>query len=128
MAVRKGSNGLGGRRCQVAAVALTYFAITFSYIPVGIREYMNTRTTQQAAAEKAGAAKAPPATAGSVAVAVIVLSGLALITPFLSLANGGIIGLAILVFGLQRAWQVTGRDERLLTGPFQREEASPVAS
>jgi hypothetical protein len=55
-------------------------------------------------------------------VAVIVLSGLALIAPFLNLANGGIIGLAILVFGLQRAWQVTGRDERLLTGPFQREE------
>jgi hypothetical protein len=32
MAVRKGSNGWGGRRNQIAAVLLTYFSISFSSV------------------------------------------------------------------------------------------------
>jgi hypothetical protein len=32
--IQKGSNGLGGRRYKIAAVALTYAAISFSAIPV----------------------------------------------------------------------------------------------
>jgi hypothetical protein len=35
-AIKKGSNGIGGRRYQIAAVALTYAAVSLSAIPVGI--------------------------------------------------------------------------------------------
>src|SRR5262249_36159172 len=36
-AVLKGSRGLGGRRCQIVAVTLTYFSITTSYLPLLIK-------------------------------------------------------------------------------------------
>lgn len=131
VAVRKGSNGLGGRRCQIAAVALTYFAITFSYIPVGIREYIKQSPSARAAAREATKGKsitaeiAPTPGPSALLVGVVVLSGLALLSPFLNLASGGgILGLIILFFGLQRAWQVTRRDDRALTGPFHREETA----
>lgn len=124
-AVRKGSNGLGGRRCQIAAVALTYLAITLSYIPVGIREAMRqeAKTT-----DPQPSTTAEPANAGGLAAAIAVLSGLAIVSPFLGLGEGisGILGLLIIGFGLQRAWQLTARDERVLAGPFHREEASAV--
>jgi len=130
MAVRKGSNGLGGRRCQIAAVALSYFAITFSYIPVGIREYLKQSPSQRAAVTEATKGKSitekivPTPGPAALLVGVVVLSGIALLTPFLNLTAGagGILGLVILFFGLQRAWQVTKRDDRALTGPFRREE------
>src|SRR6266542_3095498 len=38
-AIRRASNGLGGRPQQILAVALTYFAISTSYIPVVIYQY-----------------------------------------------------------------------------------------
>jgi hypothetical protein len=43
-----------------------------------------------------------------------------LAAPFLSISGvGGLISLLIIFFGLQRAWQVTGRPEILVHGPFQ---------
>lgn len=49
--------------------------------------------------------------------------------PFFALADGisGLLGIAILFFGLQRAWTLTARDQRLLVGPMQNEGA-PTAS
>ena len=35
-AIMKGTNGIGGRRYQIAAVALTYAAVSLSAIPIGI--------------------------------------------------------------------------------------------
>jgi hypothetical protein len=106
-AVRKGSQGRGGRRCQIAAVVLTYFSITFAYIPVGIQQL------------SAAATISVPGTVGAVAL----LSGLAVISPFLSLTDGigGMLGLFIIFLGLQRAWASTAPDQRQVTGPFQRE-------
>src|SRR3984957_1168673 len=39
-AIMKGTNGLGGRRYQIAAVALTYAAVSLSAIPIGISMFM----------------------------------------------------------------------------------------
>jgi hypothetical protein len=125
-AVRKGSRGLSGRRCQIAAVALTYLAITFSYIPAGIREAMKQDTAAKTEARQSKAGEPPKE--GSLFVAILALSGVAIVFPFLALGDGfsGILGLLIIGLGLQRAWRLTARDERLLTGPFQREEAPAV--
>src|ERR1700761_7375216 len=35
-AIKKGTNGIGGRRYQIAAVLLTYSAVSLSAIPIGI--------------------------------------------------------------------------------------------
>src|ERR1700742_2476965 len=37
-AIKKGTNGIGGRRYQIAAVLLTYSAVSLSAIPIGISE------------------------------------------------------------------------------------------
>jgi hypothetical protein len=39
-AMMKGSNGIGGRRYQVAAVLLTYAAVSMAAIPIGISQYV----------------------------------------------------------------------------------------
>lgn len=39
-AIMKGTNGIGGRRYQIAAVALTYAAVSLSAIPIGISMFM----------------------------------------------------------------------------------------
>src|SRR5258708_14700566 len=51
-AVRAGSHGLGGRRCQVLAVMLTYFAIIMGYLPPAIKGMQEV--TKRTAAKKAG--------------------------------------------------------------------------
>jgi len=50
-AMLAGSNGAGGRRYQVTAVALTYFAVSMAAVPIGISYAMKHRAklvTQQA--------------------------------------------------------------------------------
>jgi hypothetical protein len=100
-AVRIGSYGLGGRRSQVLAVALTYFSITGSYLLLALRE--------------------PGAEIMRNPGGVVMMTGVALAEPLLGLARGfsGILGLAIIVFGLMQAWRQTARDPRVLTGPFE---------
>ena len=100
-AVRIGSNGLGGRRCQLMAVALTYLSITASYLILAIRE--------------------PGAEPMRNLAGGVLMMGIALASPLLGLAGGlgGILGLAIVVFGLLQAWRQNARDPRVLTGPFE---------
>jgi hypothetical protein len=56
-AMMKGSSGVGGRRYQIAALVLTYAAVSMSAIPIGISQYIN-----QQKARKQGIVKhVPPA-------------------------------------------------------------------
>jgi len=149
-AVRYGSQGLGGRRCQIVAVLLTYFAITVSYTPLivkGMREGAKRQADSAKAPETGKSAQpltpvpgAANATSG-VSVqprspgALLILLGLGVIitlaiaAPFLALSSGvgAIISLLIIFFGLQQAWRQTARDSRLLMGPYELEETTPVA-
>jgi hypothetical protein len=99
--------------------------MTFSYIPVGIQQASKQAAAAQAKSAPAQPSQQAPVTAGNVLFLVAILAGYAVITPFLGLTTGvsGILGLLILLFGLQRAWAVTGRDERVVSGPFQLEGA-----
>jgi hypothetical protein len=138
-AIRHGSGGLGGRPQQILAVALTYFAITTSYIPVFIYDLAKNphRTAQNGAKavpptgqSKTGAAPAVPKSSGtptpaprpkmSFLVALTYILLLALVAPFLSLTSGfsGLLTIVIIFFGLQRAWHLTGRTEIHVAGPY----------
>ncbi|MEO8097197.1 MAG: hypothetical protein ABI811_05805 [Acidobacteriota bacterium] len=126
-AVRTGSRGLGGRR-WVAAVALTYLAITFGYVPVIVQQMgKDDRAKQAAQKDKAPQAARPASSVGMIAVGLVVLTGIAMVAPILNLMSGvgGILGVVIIGVGLLQAWKLTARDERLLVGPYQREEAAP---
>jgi len=125
-AVRSGSYGVGGRPQQILAVALTYFAISTSFIPALVFTGMKKGFTQRSAAKNPSAQPATPTVAKPVKAispgkAIVGLLVLATISPFLELASspvGGLISLFIIFIGLQRAWALTGGHEILVTGPY----------
>jgi hypothetical protein len=128
-AVRKGSNGLGGRPQQILAVVLTYFAITTSYIPVYIyQSEKHPVSHQQSGARSAGPADqqaadldANPAPKMSVAAAMLGMLLIFAAAPFLALSNGvgALVSLFIIFIGLKQAWSLTGRRQVLVMGPYQ---------
>jgi hypothetical protein len=125
-AVRIGAGGLGGRRCQILAVALTYFAITISYAPVIVKEMRESPKlkTERVKAESVRTKVGPVTLAAGIAA----ISAISLAAPFLALAGGagGIIGLIIVFLGLAQAWRLTARDPRMLTGPYAFAEGPPL--
>ena len=154
-AIKAGSRGIGGRRYQIAAVALTYAAVSLSAIPMGIAQIIKEKsekknqvvtsqqpkensTAQDGAATDSqtdtgtdgapvasGAAK-PKMSLGA-AIGALLIAGLA--SPFLELADGfhGIIGLVILLVGMQIAWKMTGAPKLDIMGPFKASQPSPSA-
>ena len=119
-AIRHASYGTGGRPQQILAVALTYFAISTSFIPATIFVGMKHAVQRQSAAAapdqtvRMRAAVSPVQAAGSFVL-------LAIVSPFLELGSspiGGLISLFILFIGLQRAWALTAGHEIMVTGPY----------
>ncbi len=90
-AIITGSGGVGGPRYQVAAVALTYAAISLASIPIMVAEALRQGSTVDWANM----------------IGPLLLAGLA--SPFLDLARGpfGFIGLVILFVGLRVAYRMT---------------------
>jgi hypothetical protein len=144
-AVRHGARGRGGWRYQALAMVLTYVSITASYVPLvikSIREADDTDQQEQAAAPeqakqpKQGSGPAPaaasdPATgpeeaqasAGGVALALLVVFALAFASPFLG-GFSNIMGLLIIGIALYEAWKLNKRV--VVNGPFQI-RAGPAA-
>ncbi len=152
-AMRKGSNGVGGRRYQIAAAVLTYAAVSMAAIPIYISQVSKERaakppqaqTGPSSAPSNGTAASSPgaaPASGGNAsessgkpkmnlfaALGALALLGLA--SPFLELQNpiGGAIGLVILFVGIQFAWRQTGAPKIDIVGPFQsKAPAAPAPS
>ncbi len=126
-AIRYASYGVGGRPQQILAVALTYFAISTSFLPAAFFVGMKHRIEAKPVAAKQSAppfvhdrtttARAP-IFSGDALAEILVLSA---ISPFLELGSSpasGLISLFILFVGLQRAWAMTARHEILVTGPY----------
>ncbi len=99
-AMMSGSNGVGGRRYQIAAVLLTYAAISMSAVPIHIAEL------------------APAAHVDWMDhMGVFAIAGIA--SPFIEMLNGvsGLIGLLILFVGLGVAWRMTRARQLAVDGP-----------
>lgn len=139
-----GSKGVGGRRYQIAAVALTYAAVSIAFVPIMIY-YMRKnhaehpkaqqQITAQANAGDLTAADAPSSSVANTvppkkvgfasAVGMLALFGLA--SPFLTLKAGpsAFIGLIILFVGMQFAWKMTaGRAQARVEGPYELSSAA----
>ena len=136
-AIRTGSGGIGGRRYQIAAVALTYVAVSMAAIPIYIAQASKHRKaarpeqtqTLRAPAEQGhpnfspGADPAPRSprrhTSLGAALTGTVLIGLA--SPFLELQDPfhGLIGLVILFVGIRIAWKITAGISLQILGPFK---------
>jgi hypothetical protein len=145
-AIMMGSRGAGGRRYQIAAVLLTYAAVSLAAIPISIaimaknktHTEQPAKTTQPAAqnSEQPGTAGQNPGDSGtagkqssprrSVAGVLGLLALLGLASPFLGLTSGfsGVVGLVILLVGMQFAWKITTGVRVAIEGPFQASSAA----
>jgi hypothetical protein len=127
-AIKKGASGLGGRRYQIAAVILTYSAISIAAVPIGISAAIKQAKAERKVEPKMSSSVpdassqqvhpnrapiAPGAFAGR-----LLLLGLA--SPFLELQDPmhGAIGLFILFIGLRIAWQLTASAPLDVEGPY----------
>jgi hypothetical protein len=146
-AMLKGSNGIGGLRYQVTAAILTYAAVSVAAIPIYIgisikhHEPLVRHAQRQAAPSvDEGAAsgsgdsspQAPDAQGASshqrpsLGMALIMMVGAGLASPFLELADPvhGIIGLVILAVGIRIAWRMTAMRKLVVDGPYSSAPAT----
>jgi hypothetical protein len=133
-AMMKGSNGVGGRRYQIAAALLTYAAVSLAAVPVVIHYGRNhqrqTQTQQQKLAEEQRQLESesgqsprphpeqPKMGLGSI-LGRLTLFGLA--SPFIEVLGnpvGGLIGLVILFVGIRIAVRITAGQPAEVFGPF----------
>jgi hypothetical protein len=127
-AVRKGAGG-GGRRFQIVAILLTYWAVGLAYVPLAFRDSSAPR--EQARTEQGGAAVAEPANADpddgrarriGFGFVVAMLLGFTFVLPVMAIVGSmpsGLISAAIIAFGMQQAWRMTAAPQLVITGPYQ---------
>jgi uncharacterized protein (DUF983 family) len=113
-AMHMGSRGVGGRRYQVVAVLLTYFAVSMSAVPIAIEQ---SRLHHQSQAPETTTQPEAPV---SLAKTVAVLAWIGIASPILDLQDPvhGLIGLVILFVGLRFAWQFTAGRTLNVSGPY----------
>jgi hypothetical protein len=136
-AMMKGSKGFGGRRYQVAAVLLTYAAVSLGETTIGISQYIKQEKAQKESQQTSSknAQSTPdqskqPLTPGRFIKALGFMLVLGLVFPFLELQDPvhGLIGLFILFIGLQIAWKLTaGSGKVAVDGPYGQ-STSPATS
>jgi hypothetical protein len=125
-AIMFGSGGVGGRRYQVAAVLLTYTAVSMAAVPIAISQQMKQRSAQQRAPASDSAIAVAPKMRSLRALGVLTVIGLA--SPFLDLSNPahGVIGLIILFVGIRIAWRLTAGNVLHIAGPIN--DPAPAAT
>jgi hypothetical protein len=132
-----GSGGIGGRRYQIAAVLLTYAAVSLAAIPIYIAQESKAHhaaqveqsravhnSGEQSAGNVATGADQPSPSAqrpANMGTALVMLTLIGLASPFLDLADPfhGLIGLVILFVGIQFAWRMTRGVSVQILGPFK---------
>jgi hypothetical protein len=136
-AIRKGTGGRGGRRFQVMALVLTYWAVGLAYTPLTFQQMAEEAEKERTAAAATGTPAAPAPTESGVAedttlnlpLALAILFGFSLALPVLAVISslpGGLISGAIIAFGMQQAWKMTGVPALQISGPY-RIAAPPAA-
>ena len=139
-AITKGANGMGGTRYQIAAIVLTYVAISVAAIPIWISYSLKHPSHPEAQAQRATAQTSadnsendgstsqpqqtappstrPPVDRGKLFVQLIFM-GLA--SPFLQMRDPihGLIGLVILFVGLRIAFRLTAARPLEVDGPYK---------
>src|SRR5215468_10206964 len=149
-AIKMGSKGVGGRRYQIVALVFTYAAVSLSAIPIGISQFVKSeknkvvtskQPTPNASIQNGADGSQPDAGTGETstapepkkkvsvgaAIGALLVAGLA--SPFLELGDepGGIIGLIILIVGLNIAWKLTAAPKLEILGPFKANAPAPAA-
>jgi uncharacterized protein (DUF983 family) len=138
-AIMLGSKGIGGRQYQIAAVALTYAAVSLAAIPIALSYNAKEKADSQSAhsmqqqpssdAQAAQPDQTPPEPKPSIGAALVKLLLIGLASPFLEMQDPvhGIIGLVILIVGIRIAWKITlGQQTAEIQGPYENSAAASV--
>jgi hypothetical protein len=129
--IRKGAGGRGGRRFQVLALVLTYWAVGLAYTPLVFQQLAEENEKGQASTTAPAPAAAPSEaddTPVNIPVVLGILLGFSLVLPVLTVVSslpGGLISGAIIAFGMQQAWRMTGASALTISGPYRIATASP---
>jgi len=136
-AMMKGSNGVGGRRYQIAAALLTYAAVSMAAIPIWIHFAPERDQRKQTQGQKfedkerkfgndpgqqpdgEPAPRARPSTDLGTWLGRVALIGLA--SPLIQLSGNpfwGAMGLLILFWGMRIAWRIAAGRPFGIYGPF----------
>ena len=137
-AIRKATANRGGRRYQVMALVLTYWAVGLAYTPITFQAMAEQDKKDQAQKVTAGAspeAAAPvtaddEATAISIPVVLGILLGFSLALPVLVVFGslpGGLISALIIGIGMRQAWHMTAVPPLQISGPYRIAAATPPA-
>jgi hypothetical protein len=133
-AIHKGAGGRGGRRFQVLALVLTYWAVGLAYTPLTFQQIGEAEKKEQAqtATREPAPALSEQGAEGESAVniplALGILFGFSLALPVLAVVSslpGGLISGAIIAFGMHQAWRMTGVPQLQISGPYRIAAASP---
>jgi hypothetical protein len=138
-AIRKATANRGGRRYQVLALVLTYWAVGLAYTPITFQAMAEQdkkdqaqKVTAGATSEVAASATADnDATAISIPVVLGVLLGFSLALPVLVVFGslpGGLISALIIGIGMRQAWQMTGVPPLQISGPYRIAAAAPPSA
>lgn len=128
-AILKGSNGIGGQRYQIAAVLLTYFAISASAVPVKVVtafEHHFQKVSVQRSVADAGDRGATenrgdsPNLETRLQRAVVKLAVMGLASPFLEIHDPlhGLLELLILIVALRIAYHLAAARPLEVDGPY----------
>lgn len=138
-AIMLGSKGIGGRRYQIAAVILTYAAVSLAAVPIAIFYHQKAKSQsesiqsqqQQSTADAENSqpdrTQSKPKLGFGSAILQLLMLGLA--SPFLEMQDPlhGIIGLIILLVGIRIAWQITAGTRRAkIEGPYENSSAAAI--
>jgi FtsH-binding integral membrane protein len=143
--IRMGTRGRGGRRFQILALVLTYWAIGLAYSSLTVKA-IDKRAERQTAAAVGTATETATATPAArrngdtapprrltglrFALGILELVAFTLVLPVLVVAGslpGSLISAAIIAFGMQQAWRMTAAPVVTVSGPY-RIGAQPSAT
>ena len=136
--VRRGAGGRGGRRFQIVALLLTYWAVGLAYTPLAYKELSGKTTSSQSTDSTSADAVAPaptpdtalalaaeedtPTTPGSFLVALGVMFFFVFALPVMYVIGsfpGGILSALIIGFGMMQAWTMTRAHKIEISGPYK---------
>ena len=136
-AIMLGSKGIGGRRYQIAAVILTYAAVSLAAVPIAISYQLKAKSHSEsvqpqqqkstASLENSQPDQPQSKPKSSFGAAILQLLALGLASPFLEMQDPlyGIIGLVILMVGIRIAWRITAGTRRArIDGPYENSSAA----
>jgi hypothetical protein len=147
-AVRRGTRDAGGRRYQLLAVGLTYFAVGLAYAPLAFKGFAEGQAQSTAAlADSAKVSQSGDSTAGSDAAVAqadaqseagsggalllalgatfVFIFALPVMYVFGSMPSGLLSGL-IIAFGMQQAWKMTAKTAVPISGPYKVGRTPPA--